>query len=439
MRKVLNTQELNQLVEKYPSMVDIVSHKGTIGDYYNQFKQKVKPPEVNRKDKLIKAIAYTAISIFGEDAKDVISKALETNYCISTAEHHASITYSETFNVALNQFVVQELHNLPLITLSCSTTTLDNGLYPRGVFYKDQKIPFLASSYKNHFVYKAPPIEPIRYQYKVETLIKEKAITVQEGEQLASWLDIQYKQLSCISSYRDQISLLNRNLWRAMIGEDLLYPNCDYYMIPAELVAANLLIDDCISNSPSWVFNTLFDPLYCERILNALDSVRICWDITQKKGTFLFWGFTPNDRPVALFLEEGYLVSTCKQVQIQMKPEVIVQALKEERIVPASSLVFLYIIFYGGLTCYGGILQVNYLRDIKEKLITNNPLGLTQLDLQVIENTPTNRYVNFQELPWTKGGLEKLNHPVTQHDFIDYKNYDHFCQIQECLEYLYSL
>ena len=442
MRKILNRTEIQELVEKYPSMEDVVNHKGTIGDYYMPFTKVLNPFDEARQKKMINAVCQVAGSTFGKDSQEVIRKSLYKNFMVSTAEHHASITYSETLNILLNQFIVQEHHQLPLISLSCATVPLDNGLYPRGVFYKNKKIPFLSAKYNNNFVYKSSSINPSRFYDKIKSLVKEKEITAEEEKMLDEWFGRKYKELDLdkVLLLRDQISILNKKLWKELIDIDLSYSGCDYYMIPSEKVAELLFIEDSNSDEPSWIYQTLFEEKSCERLLNTLDGIRLCWDLKNKKGTFLFWGFTAGDKPVALFLKDNFLISSCESVRIQFSPDSIVQALKEERLVPASILFFLYAVFYAGLICFGGILQINYLREIQEQLISNNPLNLSEFDLAIIKETPTNRYVNFQELlPWTGSGLERFSVPMMRKDFDNYKSQDHFSQIQECLEYLYNI
>ena len=84
----------------------------------------------------------------------------------------------------------------------------------------------------------------------------------------------------------------------------------------------------------------------------------------------------------------------------------------------------------------GGLLQVNYLGEMQQRLVQENALSLSNEDLDIIRQVKTNLYVNFQELPWNAGGLQKTLNTLTAQDLHEYQQFDHLTQLHECLYYL---
>jgi hypothetical protein len=436
----LTNAQVEELVRKYPDMSEPALFQGSIGEFYSQYTQPFAAPSEKRRDELLDVVEIEARKVFTDEDVTSMIQGLRQNYLVSTAEHHASITYSQQLNVVYNQFLIQRQHKLPVISLSCGTTTLENELYPRGVFYEYEKLPFLSKNYKSAFACDAPPINEVTFPGRIKELLKMDKIGQEDAEFLRDWFENEYEHLRGYSSLSKQISVLNKRLWKGMIDESLHYENFNYFMIPAEDIVINWLQREMNQPNPSWVFQAMFEPNRRAKMTEAFNGTRLCWDLETGKGTYLFWAYNAKKRPSQMHLSGDRLRSECGTVDIPMTPQGIYLALKNEQIVPASSLCCLYMAFYGGLTMMGGILQVNYLSDMKRVLLQeNNPLGLSEQDLQVIRETKTNLYANFQGLPWNEGGLKRLNNKLTAEGLAEYEAYDHFSQIQECLDFLLTV
>ncbi len=428
-----------KLVSKYPDMAEITYFEGTVGEFYGRYSQFLHAPSARRRQQLLTAVEIVARRVFSDTEVKSIIESLEKNFIVSTAEHHASITHPETLNIVLNQFLIQEKANLPVISFSCATTTLDNHLFPRGVFIGDEKIPFLPKSQKSYFVSNAPGINIESFTRRLRELQRISRISKTDAEFLEDWFDAEYGILKKYPLLSMQISRLNQDLWKSIIHKNLQYDVFNYFMIPAEDIVENLLLLDMESERPSWIFESLFKRDSRARIFKLFDGTRLFWNSTNRKGTFFFWGYNARNRPVQLFLTKDHLVSDDSELQVELTPESIKSALAEKRIVPASNLCSLYLSFYSGLSLIGGILQVNYLGEMKRKILSGNPLHLRGEDLSIIDGLLTNIYANFQRSRWTEGGMSRIVRPLSDKDLEDYQTQDHFSQIQECLQFLYSL
>lgn len=432
---MMSKNKINEIVRRYPQMQPIIEFEGTVKEFYDQYSLPYKAMDLGRRDFFIQAVKDAAGHAFSNGDCDLIEMGLKKNYLISSAEHHASISYNETLNIVLNQYLIQRYHNSPLISLSCATTTLNNELYPRGIFYKNHKIAFTPK--RPVFAYNSQSIILENFISKINNLRCDNEISEEEHFFLKVWFIKEFEKLAN-HSFVDQISILNYDLWQSFLSDSVKYPGLNYYMIPVENVVHNLLIMDYNSANPSWVFRLLFNTESLDKMKQAFNGLRSCWDVEKKIGTFFFWGFKENGRPVRLFLKGSYLVSECGSIQIKFDADNIIDNIKKKIIVTSSTLFFLYVVFYCGVTTLGGILQVNYLTKLKQRILDNNPLQLSDYDQKIICQTSTNLYANFQASRWVNGGIDIIRRKLSCTDIRDYESQIHYDQIQECLNFLYN-
>lgn len=151
-------------------MKPIAGFSGTVEEFYLQYEKPFTTPILKRQDFLLKAIRAAAAPVCPEAELESIEAALKENYLVSSAEHHASISFNETLNIVLNQYLIKRRQRLPVISLSCATTAMTNELYPRGIVYRDFKIPFAARN--TRFAYNAPPMNRDTFFQKLKDLKK---------------------------------------------------------------------------------------------------------------------------------------------------------------------------------------------------------------------------------------------------------------------------
>lgn len=440
MEKYVSNEVIERIKSNYPAMIDIIDFEGTIDDYYNNLKAPLRAPSNSRRNLLIDSIMQGMKNSFNSEDQSILKNGLQKNYLVSTAEHHASISHPETLNVLINQFLIQKKLDAPIISLSCSTTTLDNELFPRGVFFKGQKIPFLTSKFKSHFASNAPSIDSNSFNRKILSLFNEGYLKKDDFLFLKKFSANTLDTLLSDKDFSEQISQLNYYLWSEMISEDLKSDNSKLFMLSSEIITANILYLDLRSENTGWVFKSLFDRRKRESIYYGLNKTRLCWDIEENKGTFLFWKYSDNGKAERLFLEGDFLKNDSREYSLLFSPDSIFNALSKRIIVPASNLFFLYSVFYCGVNVLGGILQVNYLGEIKEKLLElKSELELNNEDIKIIKDLKTNLYVNFQTMDLTSSGLNVLNNKIDKCRLDEYSQKNHFKYIQECLEFLDSI
>ena len=431
---MISKKELDELLDRFPEMKPIAGFSGTVEEFYLQYEKPFTAPILKRQDFLLRAIRAAAAPVCPEAELESIEAALKENYLVSSAEHHASISFNETLNIVLNQYLIKCRQRLPVISLSCATTAMTNELYPRGIVYRDFKIPFAARN--TRFAYNAPPMNRDTFFQKLKDLKKDSSIMEEEFSFLQDWFESQWEFLDG-HDFLDQISLLNKRLWRDFLAEDAWYPRLNYFMIPLERVVHNLLMADWKAERLGWVFALLFSKDGRELINRVLDGTRSCWDNEKKTGTFFFWGIRDNGRPEKLFLKDDFLLSADGSLRYLLEAEAIMEEIQADRLVASTALFFLYVVFFCGLTAMGGILQVNYLAELKHRLLDGNPLGLAENDLSVIRSSVTGLYANFQGSPWTDGGISRIRNKLSRSGLEAYGAQNHFSQIQECLEFLY--
>lgn len=429
----MDRKELETIVTNFPNMKMLVENsKITLNDYYKNINRKIDLNISPFQSVLVDAILQYLKNIDLIDCEKELKHSLSTIKLVSTAEHHASISHPETLNLVLNQLLCAQSKNI--ICLSCSTTKLDNELFPRGIFINETKVPFFSNKYTKYFVSNVGKIKEKYFFENLEHYLVNSQLSLEEVLGIRNFMEFFFKSAQPLETFSEQLTLLNYNLFKSIFKN--IAPQVNYFMIPAEEIVVRILIEERSNTRKSWLYKLIFSENR-KSLYRILNGIRICWNTTEMKGTFLFWDIS-SDRPRALFLNNNRLVSKDKKVNFLFDEATIFRKLEKRKIIPASNLVFLYLFAVFHLNLLGGILQVNYLEDLKKALLSNYE-ELQIENIFQIKNLPTNLYVNFQQNEISSGGLLLVNKPITSTMYEEYKQYNFLNQMEECLEFLRNL
>lgn len=434
----MDNDDLKKVLLKFPNMQSLVDRKETtLNRYYECVNKHISfcPSEYHELlfNAVYKYVCRT--SFITPKEKEVLKKEFFKKGLVSTAEHHASISHPETLNLILNQLLCAESDGRKnIICLSCSTTKMDNELFPRGVFIEENKIPFLSNKFNKFFVSNTSKINEEIFWKNWKQFSDNKLLhSAQEynRQKIVEFMKQFFKSSSCLESYSEQISLLNYMLYKTFFLD--VAAGTSYFMVPAEEIITQVMEYERSLSHKTWLYRAIFSTKR-ERIYNVLDGARIFWDSSKEKGTFLFWDIS-SDRPKSLFLKDGQLLSKDGKMSFNFTEEEIFDKLRSREIIPSSGLVFLYLFSVFHLNLFGGILQVNYLEELKERLVRNHKeLGVD--DISKVIDLPTNLYVNFQKNKISSGGLLLIDKPINIDDYTEYKQYGFVEQMDECLNFL---
>jgi hypothetical protein len=175
------------------------------------------------------------------------------------------------------------------------------------------------------------------------------------------------------SSFLDQAARLNRRLWNQRFkGEK--FPALAFLSL--EGLASECLIQD-LAEADSLVSRLIFDQSAFDYVLKKLRGLSGCWhesllslpdgaipsDRSRPLGTVLFWEINAvgQSSPMGLTMKKGQPALTGSALSLALRPEELISALTERKILPGLFLCFATLVLGHGLRTYGGVYMVDYL------------------------------------------------------------------------------
>ncbi len=357
---------------------------------------------------------------------------------ISYAEHHASITHPETTTVVANQLIYASKAKSRLLSLSCGTIPLSNNLFPRGLFIGNQPIAFVSRKYDSCTPLTCPPIKPEALQNILRTL-EESNILAPEREIILSKLDSILTPMLDTDIFWRQISILNSALFKNMFSDNDSDNDHQYFMIPAEIIAKELIESHCKGETDLWLLRNLFQPKTLRLLYGTLNGVRGFWNTLNQSGTFFFWKVDKKGRLHRLNLNENNLVDDQNLNFCELSPIAILEAIEQQRLMPSISFAMLVTIFQFGIQNFGGLLQFDYLAEARSRLTKVEGLDLTLDESYILSKTPDSYYVNFEERTSTSGGLLRIANEIGQQELMELGNETIAESLEGCISFVRSL
>jgi hypothetical protein len=429
------------LLENFPHIKELVNFSGTQQDYYSKVQAsslfKGRSEKLSQLHNLLLRYSQDLFTLSELQIRK-LSEDLSMSYPISSAEHQGSITNPEICNIILNQQMSQN-KKVPLLSFACSTVKLENELKSRFFYLGQEKIAVLSASVQNSMVLCAGPFDVKSALVKVKKSCVLAGLRLNERSDFIDWFETLCVGLDEVDAFWKQMTIMNSRLWKHFEKQNDFSIASDYLMFPIELIVRDLICSDLEIGTGHWLLNSLIDPALAKNLESALNGVRSCWNTTNRKGTYLFWYADSKGRAERLILDGNFLRAIDGTFVVRLEREAILQALKNGVLIPAGSLSLLYLVFFLGLDMFGGILQVNYLPEMKDRLLGAVQLALSQLDLEIIRNTRTNLYVNFETRSISSGGLLKFYRGISSKEFDDFRQQNFQKEIEGCLGFLSQL
>ena len=183
-------------------------------------------------------------------------------------------------------------------------------------------------------------------------------------------------------TYLKQASLLSSNLWHSIFPDA---PKVIY--VPLETLINRMLTDLIIPN-PAHPLHTLFFSLEGWQWLEQyfLEAKGFCG---KNFGSFIFWAINTAGKRERLEKYQDALIGS--QLKYELDLAQITHSLKSGTLYPTSLVCFMVLMYYG-LTMIGGFNQVNWLTEIKERLMKLwTEVGEINLVKQLV-NLPTENF-----------------------------------------------
>ena len=437
-----NFEKLKTAVfERRPALKEILAHYGTHStfDYIKSTIGKpVVPSNLERQAQLIEVVKAETSARLGEQVAEDVAAQLKKYYCVSTTDHFGPMYHPWVFNFNLVASAVFSQDSDPdlknIITLACSNVSLNNFSFPRGfAFHNDitgksllSRFSFLPSNAHSYPVYgfRSYLSEEVK---KVKNLIKEnfakKQISQFSFDKVNDILDTVYgtKDILDLKYYADQVTKTNFALWKKIVPETPKKINFVY--LEQEWIVVKLLIKYHLSEKTT-ISRIIFDNNSEELLMKYFSGLPESFSRRDHLGTYLFWAQPKSfncPHRLRLWKEGNFLVSEEGTYRIELTPEALAQALENKELIPSVLLTFMVLCFYYGLTCLGGLGQINYLPKLKEAYIK------MQADLGHVESVAACSLVEAKILGGeiTVALAESVSNgtvPATSFDFLIYGN-----------------
>ncbi|HIJ54495.1 MAG TPA: hypothetical protein HPQ03_00050 [Deltaproteobacteria bacterium] len=290
-------------------------------------------------------------------------------------------------------------HNRAVVAFSFGNVPLNNRTYPRGLLlYKVKpenldlmpvRLPIFPDRLKRTASSCAPPFSSSMIDQSISSLgqiEKTGLISKKFHRSVKKVLREEFlsEDILNLSSYSQQVVVLNNRIWKRLYADLQAIPELIY--IEIESIVRNLMVMD-LSNQDSLVSHVLFNPTVRDQVITQLDGISGCWHLknlkthvkenhTKKRpntidptGTIFFWWIDEWGKKVPLTLTPGGrgqctlkgIGGRGKTVEIAHSPDIIIEQLRQNNLLPSVFSCFLSFALARGVVCIGGCFQSDYL------------------------------------------------------------------------------
>ncbi len=431
--------ELEAILKAFPRTKVLLNHTETQLEYYSTIPVHNIHPKDSRRELFYKAIKDLAAPFFEREVIEEGIRQLRQDFTVSSTEHLNSLSEFFSLNSAFGQAIYREgKQQNALITFACATVKNDNILESRSLFVNMEKVRMLSKKYQEHMVLAAPQMDNSLFIKNLQQSLQKENISADSSQLIQTWCNNFISECKHCTQLWENIVIFNKLFWNSLLQRNKLILAENYIMLPQEILVRNALLAMLEAREENWLYSMLLDEEQLRLLEELFDGIRTCWERGTYKGTFLFWG-NKNGQPVSLMLNQNRFISEDGSINIPVSREDLQFALLQEKIIPAGNLCFLYLYFYLGLRMFGGILQIQYLPEMKERFLAKNIFGLPASELEIVKNTDAELYLNLEQRLISRGGLTRLTEQIPEHYFELYKDYTIDYEIRGCLGYLGEL
>ena len=354
-------------------------------------------------DDLLEVVHQYASPLLGAAVATRVVHDLAAYPVVLTANHHGVDYFAQSIQGSLIFALNRIVGATPATTVpvfACGGVPLDNLTYPLGLLlyrvnYAElgampKKLPVFSNRFRREMVSAAAPFNPMMVQSakkRFDKMVSEKIICPTLSQAVHEIFKENYCAPSIVDlpDYSQQSVVLNNTIWKRLFPQQ---PSAsDIVYLEMEKIVSALLEKDLV-NYESLAWRVMFDPALRERILDALDGAKACWErkkLVQRLrrnllnsqphkavsgcGTIFFWGINNSGRRIPLYLEPAVLNGgkfrgvddRGDTFEMAYTPQAIIEGLHAKKLLPSLFTCFLVVSFARGLACAGGYFQGEYL------------------------------------------------------------------------------
>lgn len=356
MDSIATHQLIEALISKRPSLKEILESSNSSRSYLHSL---FSPPKAEALDPILenalkKAVSNRVARLFSDSLASNSLEYLSNCMSLVTSDHAGILSFPLLINSNLIHEYGCQLNKLPVhLSFHCGGVPLGNVSFPRGFFYRGNRIPVLRNSLTKQIFLAQPSYEIGK---SLDTLVKA-GTSEQDSLEIKQILSPIFSEVDrqIMDSLSDQITKVNYLLWPKYFnkGEPLPFISLQLEDLVGEIIC------EAIDRKHPLVHDLLFNPNSREFIRDVFSDIPGAWSRDTTTGTYLFWNIRNDKRAERLVIQEGKLVGA--EGQFMLTPDAIATALRTHKIYPSVFLVYSVLSFIGGRSLLGGFNQIETL------------------------------------------------------------------------------
>lgn len=358
------------VMQKVPALQKLINEFGdaTLWDYANAHYTQNRAISPDRKNEFLQYVWDYTLRAHGAEVRDLTLGSLQSNYCVSTADHHGPIGHPFFFQSAILRGLTRPKE--AIVNLCTSHVSLGNSSYPRGFVLHDKKndsyfwLPFFSAKQRMSPVFNHPGFREENVEKCIQMIAnatKKWLLDKESSEKLFIWFkkNTLWTKIIAQKTYSEQITLLNGALWNDIFW-DTMPP---LVTLDWEKIVCSILLEHLKKDS-SILKNIVTKLSWQTDVEKYFDTISCCFNLKERTWTYLFWHINTLGERTALWRDQDMLVSADGNISVPLQPDALDHALSIGSLIPSGLLTYTTLSCYYGVTCFWWFAQWDYLPQI---------------------------------------------------------------------------
>lgn len=364
---------LKEIFEYNPSLEAFYKSEENLNDYSRSlYDFEIDSIHLERQQ-TYKALIQDRINrIFSEEERAKIHLNFEEKITAVTADHHGILNHPLLLggNVVAGYFRIfseNQEDKFDILGLTCGNVPLNEVLNRRGFDLHGKHVNLFPREFKHRLVQTLPKMEfniidSVTRSGQESEFTSEELAFLQKLELLIKQIDFN----NC-KKYSEQITKINFYIWPLIFSPEIRKQMVNLIQLEHDDILIDALCK-LLTDGENFLHFSLFNKKFRENIIKTFEGVYGAWTSNSEKGAHFFWALKEGEQ-VRLALKGDTLVSTDPEFsyEVKLSAQAIIEALEKGKIIPSILLKFATLTFYCGIKPLGGMGQIGYLTEMRDK------------------------------------------------------------------------
>ena len=400
MKNFYSNAQLNEIVRevlKYlPSFEPFYESTESLTEYSRRISSyRAHSTHLNRQTRFKERIRKKIQSLFNTDELHGINLDFmndEWSIVGGIVEHHGILDHPLLLSVSLVSNFYKLLNRNQsgdILSFATGNISLNEPFRRRGLVMNERKINLFPRSDKEKVVYGLNKydfdiINRLKVSHQWHSLTRDEQKIFIKINGLIHNIDF-----SSCNSIGDQLTKINFHLWPLLFHENLRNRLANLISLEYEDIVIDYLIFVLEHEQGSFVYQMLFDDGLRNEIFKEFAGVPGAWDEAKGVGTYFFWALDEHNKRIRLGFKDGCLVGNNESFKLKFELPLLINEMREKRMLPGMLLKFALIMFYMGMKPLAGF-SLEYLTRMRTRMariLQNNfPQEAGMIELIPLDN-----------------------------------------------------